>query len=99
MTKTQIKTLADFLAGGYCRPSSEWTNGSGRYITRKQPPLFCVRMELKQACALPGAAGDAARKLKRDRPRVYKCVVCVDVRAALRTLRSAGYEMKMRLVA
>ena len=91
--KRQIETLREFIqgadAGGYrgCRATSEWTNGSGRHVTKRATPVYCAEMPIADAMALPGLSGKEARKLHKARPRVSRVVVVVDRRAANRVTR------------
>jgi len=90
LTKPQALSLSAIhdYRGGVC-PSSEWTNGSGRYITRRTVPPYCQLMTIDEAMDLPGVVGKAARRLHRERPRVEKVVAVVDLRAARRALKAA----------
>ena len=71
---------------GVCA-SSDWTNGSGRYVTRRAEPPFCRLMRINEAMALPGWVGTQARKLHNARPRVQKVVAIVNLRGARRLIK------------
>lgn len=82
-SKPRIETLRAFARmNDGCVPSSDWTNGSGRHITRRAPPVHCELMPIWQAMALPGLSGRAAKRLNRKRPGVRKVVVITNRRAA-----------------
>jgi hypothetical protein len=86
--KRQVGSLAEIHDGdrGVC-PSSEWTNGSGRYVTRRAVPPFCRLMRISEAMELPGEIGRQARRLHKARPRVQKVVAIVDLRGARMVLK------------
>ncbi len=86
-TKTQIRMLQMLVNSGGCVMSSEWVNGGGKFRTKRAVPVFAQRLALWRACELPGAAGQAARKLRRAHPRCETVVIVTDIRAARRLLR------------
>jgi len=75
------------MSAGGCVMSSEWVNGCGRYRTKRAVPVFSEDMFLEQACELPGAAGQAARKLRKAHPRCKSVIIVTDIRAARRLMR------------
>jgi len=86
-TKTQIRMLETLMAAGGCVMTSQWTNGQGKFRTKRAVPIFSEDMFLEKACDLPGAAGQAARKLRRNHPRCQSVIIETDIRAARRLLR------------
>ena len=86
-TKTQVRMLQVLVNSGGCVMSSEWVNGCGNFRTKRAVPVFSERLDLARACELPGAAGQAARKLRRAHPRCETVVIVTDIRAARRLLR------------
>ena len=104
-TKPQIESLRTLHDGQYCgvAASSDWTNGQGRFTTRRATPVFSDRIEghtpddLKNAVEkqLRGEVRDAARRLLKLRPRI-KCLVAItDLRSARKALKltEAGKDM------
>ncbi len=91
LTRPQLDSLESIHGrhGGVC-PSSDWTNGSGRYTSRKTVPPFCRLMTIWEATQLPGFVGKAARRLHKDRPRVEKVVAVVQLRWARRALKEGA---------
>lgn len=86
-TKTQVRMLEMLVNSGGCVMSSEWTNGCGKFRTKRAVPVYSERLDLAPACELPGAAGQAARKLRKAHPRCETVVIVTDIRAARRLLR------------
>ena len=73
----QRRTLGQLMDMPHgCAAVSDWTNGSGRYTTRKATPPFCSEMPISDAMALPGLSGKQARAMHKARPRV-KCIIIV----------------------
>ena len=90
INRTRIETLRGFISNNDgCVPSSEWTNGAGRYTTKKAPPPHCELMTIQQAMRLPGLSGRAAKRLHRNRPSIQKVVVVTNQRA-VNTLLAGG---------
>ena len=98
-TKPQIESLRALHAGKFCgvAASSDWTNGQGRFTTRRATPVFSERIEgqtpddLKHAVEsqLRGEVRNAARRLLKLRPRI-KCLVAItDLRSARKALKMA----------
>ncbi len=85
-TKTQIRMLEMLVNSGGCVMSSEWVNGGGKFRTKRAVPVFSQRLALWRACELPGAAGQAARKVRKAHPRCETVVIVTDIRAARRLL-------------
>tara|TARA_R100000664_G_C2720473_1_gene114130 strand:- start:602 stop:889 length:288 start_codon:yes stop_codon:yes gene_type:complete len=86
----ELKTLSEFMeATGGIAAASDWTNGSGRFVTKRQLPRFCKEMLILTAVRLPGKSGKLARAMRKDRPRVLRVVVVVDWRKVNRALKEA----------
>ncbi len=86
-TKTQIRTLEMLMNSGGCVMSSEWVNGCGKFRTKRAVPVFSADLSLERACELPGAAGQAARKVRKAHPRCQSVIIVTDIRAARRVMR------------
>lgn len=86
-TKTQVRMLEMLMTSGGCVMASEWVNGCGNFRTKRAVPVFSEDMFLEQACELPGAAGQAARKLRKAHPRCKSVIIVTDIRAARRLMR------------
>jgi len=89
-TKTQIRMLGMLMEAGGCVMTSQWVNGCGKFRTKRAVPLFSEDLFLEQACELPGAAGQAARKLRKAHPRCQSVIIVTDIRAARRVMRAQG---------
>ena len=88
INKTQREMLGQLMDRRFGLVAvSDWTNGSGRYTTRKATPPHCAEMAIEDAIALPGLSGKQARRLHRARPRVQRVIVVVNRRAANRDRR------------
>ena len=82
-TKTQRRMLQELLIQrGGCVMQSDWTNGSGSYSTRRSVPVYSEDLSLAAACKLGGAAGKAARKLRKAHPRCERVIIVTDIRRA-----------------
>ena len=49
LIQPQADNLDSLLRAGGVVPSSEWTNGSGRFTTRRTVPPYCRRMSITAA--------------------------------------------------
>jgi len=88
-TKTQRRMLQELLVQrGGCVMQSDWTNGIGSYTTKRAVPVYSEDLSLDDACQLGGAAGKAARKLRRAHPRCERVIIVTDIRAARACLRA-----------
>ncbi len=82
-TKPQRRMLQELLAQrGGCVMQSEWTNGSGSYTTRRAVPVYSEDLSLDAACKLGGAAGKAARRVRKAHPRCERVIIVTDIRRA-----------------
>jgi len=82
-TKTQRRMLQELLVKrGGCVMQSEWTNGSGSYTTRRAVPVYSEDLSLDAACKLGGAAGKAARRVRKAHPRCERVIIVTDIRRA-----------------
>jgi len=82
-TKVQRRMLQELLVQrGGCVMQSQWTNGSGSYTTRRAVPIYSEDLTLDDACKLGGAAGKAARKLRKAHPRCERVIIVTDIRRA-----------------
>lgn len=95
-TKTQIRMLDLLMSAGGCVMTSEWVNGCGKYRTKRAVPVFSEDMFLENACELPGFAGRAARKVRKEHPRCQSVIIVTDIRAARRTLKPLREEEARR---
>ena len=86
--KSQLFNLESILECGGVVPSSEWTTGTGRYITRRSLPPFCELLPVALLFSLRGEVAKNARRLLKERPRVQRIVVCTNLRAARAALRA-----------
>ena len=89
--KVQISNLEYVLRHGGVIPSSEWTNGSGRYVTRRALPPFCELIDVWDVRNLRGEVRRNADRLLRKRPRVQRLVVVTNLRGARAAVKGAEY--------
>jgi trehalose-6-phosphate synthase len=81
-TARQVSILREFLrlADDCVMASSDWTTGSGNYITRRTIPVGCnvISVEQVDRYSLSGDLLESIRQFIADRPRVKKLIVCTD---------------------
>tara|TARA_R100000808_G_C2122499_1_gene133494 strand:- start:14 stop:310 length:297 start_codon:yes stop_codon:yes gene_type:complete len=88
LIKPQADALLTLLQHGGVVPTSEWTNGSGRYITRRTVPPYASRLTVGEAGAiLRGDVRRAFNRLVKARPRIQEVVAITNLRGARRALR------------
>ena len=97
-TPHQIAQLWRIYLHGGVVASSDWTTGSGRYVSQWAAPLHCSRSDNHSPRALRleidrmrGDVKRAAQRLAKARPAVRSVVYIDNLRAARRTLRAAGF--------
>lgn len=83
MTKC-YKLLNELLDCGGVVASGDWTNGSGRYVTKKAIPVHCSELAVQNIDGLVGEVKKSAKRLLKQRPNLRKLVVVTDLRAARR---------------
>ena len=86
-TKPQRASIAELLARGGVAPTSEWTNGQGRYTSRRAVPPHAAVIKSSGVASLRGEVRRNAERLLRARPRVVRLVVVTDLRAARRAVK------------
>ena len=96
-TPHQIAQLWLIYRAGGVVASSDWTTGSGRYVSQLATPLHCDRADNDSPVGLRldiarmrGDVKRAAQRLAKARPAVRSVVYIDNLRAARRTLRAAG---------
>ena len=77
MNKSQAMAILELAKKGPV-PTSEWTNGSGRYTTRRAIPEGAVEWSRYEAVSAP----ETVQVVFRDRPRVERVIGLVDVQAS-----------------
>ena len=82
ITKPQMDNLAIIHRYGGAVLTSQWTNGSGRYITRKAVPPFCERVERYNAENFP----KRIQRLFKIHPKCKAVIPITNMRAANRAL-------------
>ena len=88
LSQAQKDMLNCILTKGGVVASSDWTNGTGRYVTRRAVPRHCQLLTVTEASRLlKGSVRKAFLRLTKARPRVEKVVACVNLRAANRELK------------
>ena len=88
LRKPQIEALSSILAAGGVLPSSEWTNGSGRFTTRRVVPPHCELLDCWKAVRqLRGEVGNALKRLLKARPQIVRVVAVTDLRAARKAVK------------
>ena len=89
MTQTLQNALEIANAGGAIA-ASDWTLGTGNFISKRPIPLHCREIDASEADTLRGRSGQAARRLLRARPRVRKLIIVADWRKLNRATRQPG---------
>lgn len=75
ITTTQAASIRQVLRQGAIA-TSEWTNGSGRYVAKRAIPPFCALIHVH-------GVSPAADALFAARPRVRSALVVIDRDSAL----------------
>lgn len=103
MNKKSLSNAKEIYTRGGAVAASDWTNGSGRYISKRTLPPFCI-----EVCVFPDGDGfyqdfdrhhwhipvlpvyakRAAEKLLKERPKVKKIILMVDRRGFKKALKS-----------
>ena len=84
-TTVQRASLKALLDMGGAVITSEWTNGTGRYTTRRALPPFCKSIPRYLAAHYPARI----QKVFRAHPRCHAVIAVTNMRAANRVLRAA----------
>lgn len=88
ITQPQADSLKSLLYRGGVVASSEWTNGSGRYITSAAVPPYASKLSVWEASrTLRGEVRKAFDRLVKARPRIERVVAITDLRGARCALR------------
>jgi hypothetical protein len=75
ITKPQQSSIDQLASRGGAALASEWTNGSGRYVTKRAIPPTAARFERKEYSVSPAAA----KALFDAHPRALAVVAIVEV--------------------
>jgi len=96
------KLLTELYKLGGAVKSSDWTNGSGRYTTRRNIPDYCDLLEHmyftdqgefvsfnhhRKQVTLKGEMKKRVLKILKDNPRVQKIVAITDLRKAKKLIK------------
>ena len=87
LSKPQRESLQDLLQVGGVVASSSWTNGSGRFVTKRTVPAHAARISVTEVSMLRGEVRRNAERIIRDRPRVTTLVAVTNLRAARRAVK------------
>ena len=79
LTKSQKNAVEIYNRGGAIL-ASEWTTGSGRYVSKRPIPAGCIEVSVSDASALRGAIGKRIRGLLKMHPKAQKLIVVDNVR-------------------
>lgn len=81
LTKSQKNAVEIYNRGGAIL-ASEWTTGSGRYVSKRPIPAGCIEVSANDASALRlrGAIGKRVRRLLKIHPKAQKLIVVENVR-------------------
>ena len=82
-TKTQLQSLAELKRLGGAVMTSEWTNGRGRFTSKRAVPPFCDELSRWSYDRLP----KRIRRIFDQHPRCQYVVCITDMRGANRALR------------
>jgi len=72
--RTTDKNAIEIADQGGAIASSDWTTGSGRYISKRPIPNLCAEIYADDVESLVGKSKTAAMKLLKSRPRVQKII-------------------------
>jgi len=75
------KNAVEILNLGGAVKASDWTTGSGNFISKRPIPAGCREIYASQVETLKGFSKIAAKRVLRNSPRVQKIIVVDDVRA------------------
>ena len=84
MNKIQRESLFQIYKQGGVVIASEWTNGSGRFVTKRAIPPHCERIERKDAHKHPKRISS----IFDARPKIQAVVAIVNMRAANKEFRA-----------
>ena len=100
INKTTIQGVQEIVRQGGACIASEWTNGSGRFTTRRRTPAFCEELTLWKDetgadftinyYSLKGYAAKSVRAIMKNHPRASSAIVCTDIRGARKALKLMG---------
>lgn len=98
----KYKLLTELYDMGGAVKSSDWTNGSGNYITRRAIPEHCDLLDHmwidnkgelisynhhRQRVILKGVVKKRVTKILKDNPRVQKIIAITDLRKAKKLIK------------
>ena len=84
---TQIAILKEFISAGYVRKASDWTSGTGRYVTKRTLPVYVVEIAVCNINQLNGIALKQAKKLLKANPKIQKILAVDNVRAVNKIIK------------
>ncbi|MDH5602166.1 MAG: hypothetical protein OEY78_12785 [Gammaproteobacteria bacterium] len=86
--KQQYQNTLQLLSMGGVVMASDWTSGSGRYITKRAIPPFCEEIEASKALdVLKGKIKTKAKKLLKEHPKTVKIIAVTNLRSANKLLK------------
>jgi|TARA_R110000803_G_scaffold206215_1_gene273348 hypothetical protein len=69
--------------------SSDWTNGSGRFTTKKAIPENCAEIPIYNVeRVLKGEVLKKAKRLIKQRPKIQKLIAIINLRKARKLINS-----------
>ena len=96
--KATLKNAMEIEAKGGAILASEWTNGSGNYISKRPIPAHCSEIEIRPYGIdktrliedLKGKTKTTARRLAKRHPKAQKLIAVTDRRGLLKAVREGG---------
>ena len=92
MKNTERNATEIFRNGGAIL-ASEWTTGSGNFISKCPVPAGCAEVAVKDAVTMKGETGKTARRLLKAHPRAQKMIVVADRRLVSKWAKEAKNEV------
>ena len=86
--KSTHQNAAHIASHGGAIAASDWTTGTGRYISKRAIPALCSEIDSSDVHKLKGKSLKAAQRLLRERPRVRKIIVVDDWRSLNRIIKN-----------
>ena len=95
INKITIQGVREIVQKGGAVIVSHWTNGSGKFTTRRPIPAFCDTIGLWRGNAdfmvehyeFKGYTAKAVRALMKKHPRASEAVICTDIRGARKAIK------------
>lgn len=92
--KATIKNAKEILDKGGVIKVSDWTTGSGRYVSKRPIPAFCCEIEKGKLYRLTGEVAQKVNQFAENNPRVKKFIYVSDKDGLEKAIENAGSKAK-----